>query len=183
MIRHLYVVTSFFWLCCAFGEAQSTCTPPPSGIVAWWPGDGNASDIVGGNNGIMQGVTFAPGEVGQAFSFDGSTAYVQVQSSPPLQPASAITVGAWVYMTGLPPAQHLSCILTKYDTYDAGAGASWILSVADSGQIEWQVSGPDYPISYTDIATVASIQLSSWHHVAATFDATTQNSLIYVDGS
>jgi hypothetical protein len=49
------------------------CTPPPSGIVAWWPGDGNANDIIGGNNGTMEGTArFAPGKVGLAFSLNGA---------------------------------------------------------------------------------------------------------------
>ena len=52
-------------------EAQS-CVEPPSGIVAWWAGDGNATDVQGGNNGTLQnGATFAAGMVAQAFSFDG----------------------------------------------------------------------------------------------------------------
>jgi hypothetical protein len=50
-------------------EAQQSCTPPPSGLVGWWPGDGNANDIVGGD------VAYVPGEVGQAFSFDASAAW------------------------------------------------------------------------------------------------------------
>jgi hypothetical protein len=53
------------------------CLTPPSGIVAWWDGEGNANDRTGTNNGtIIGGVTFAPGEVGQAFAFDGTTGYV-----------------------------------------------------------------------------------------------------------
>jgi hypothetical protein len=33
-------------------------------LVGWWPGDGNANDIVAGNNGTLQGnVTFVPGMV------------------------------------------------------------------------------------------------------------------------
>ncbi|MGH9945549.1 MAG: hypothetical protein ACRD9R_24610, partial [Pyrinomonadaceae bacterium] len=48
------------------------CLPPPAGMVAWYPGDGNADNLVGVNNGTLQnGATFAPGKVGQAFSFDG----------------------------------------------------------------------------------------------------------------
>src|SRR5439155_8470225 len=31
-----------------------TCVTPPSGMVSWWPGDGNANDIQGGNNGTLQ---------------------------------------------------------------------------------------------------------------------------------
>ena len=32
-------------------SALPVCDPPPSGLVAWWPGDGNAIDVVGGQNG------------------------------------------------------------------------------------------------------------------------------------
>jgi len=45
-------------------SAQS-CVPPPAGLVSWWPGDGNANDIVGQNNGTLRGAaTFIAGEVG-----------------------------------------------------------------------------------------------------------------------
>jgi hypothetical protein len=26
------------------------CAPPPSGLVSWWPGDGNYNDIIGRNS-------------------------------------------------------------------------------------------------------------------------------------
>src|SRR5207237_7898939 len=49
-----------------------SCVSPPSGMVAWYPGDGNAHDIQDGHDGTLQGgVTFAPGEVEQAFNFGG----------------------------------------------------------------------------------------------------------------
>ncbi len=51
-----------------------SCTPPPSGLVAWLPGDGNTNDISGNNNnGTPQGnVSYVAGKVAQAFTFDGS---------------------------------------------------------------------------------------------------------------
>src|SRR5438128_321718 len=50
-----------------------TCVPPPPDMVSWWPGDGNADDITGSNNGAFVGnSSFSTGEVDQAFSFDGS---------------------------------------------------------------------------------------------------------------
>ena len=55
----------------------------PSGLVALWSGEGNASDSAGENNGTLHGgVTFANGQVGQALRFDGSTGYVSVPHSP-----------------------------------------------------------------------------------------------------
>src|SRR5207245_1589335 len=36
----------------------------PFGLVSWWPGDGNANDVVDGNNGtLLNGAAFGAGEV------------------------------------------------------------------------------------------------------------------------
>jgi len=85
------------------------CTPPPSGMVGWWPGDGNANDIVGSNNGTLHGgVTFTPGEVGQAFNFDGSTGYVQVPQNNLWEFGSNdFTVDFWINLRRLPTAGNL----------------------------------------------------------------------------
>ena len=61
---------------------------PPSGLVAWWPGNGNALDIVDGNNGTLTGgVTYTNGEVGQAFDLDGTSGYVVAPASASLMSA------------------------------------------------------------------------------------------------
>jgi uncharacterized repeat protein (TIGR03803 family) len=60
-----------------FTTGEPSCATPPSGLVNWWPADGNADDIIGGDNGILEGgVSYTNGEVGEAFSFDGSSGYV-----------------------------------------------------------------------------------------------------------
>jgi hypothetical protein len=56
--------------------------PAPSGLVAWWTGDGNAADYAGSNDGILEGgATFAPGKVGQAFSLDGIDDWIRVPNT------------------------------------------------------------------------------------------------------
>jgi hypothetical protein len=60
-------------LCFNAGAGPTNCVPPPSGLVGWWPGENNANDIAGTNNGVLVGgTTFAQGVIGQAFSFDGT---------------------------------------------------------------------------------------------------------------
>jgi acetyltransferase-like isoleucine patch superfamily enzyme len=55
---------------------------PPSGLVSWWPGDADAADILGGNDGtLVNGTTVVAGKVGNAFSFDGIDDFVQVPDS------------------------------------------------------------------------------------------------------
>src|SRR5690349_3961713 len=49
------------------------CAPPLDGLVSWWGGDEDATDLQGNNSGkLMKGATYAPGFVSRAaFSFDG----------------------------------------------------------------------------------------------------------------
>ena len=73
------------------------CAMPAPNLVGWWPGDGNANDIKGGNNGTLEnGVTFAPGMVDQAFYFNGDHAYVKVPKAPELDMTDEVTVSFWM---------------------------------------------------------------------------------------
>ena len=82
------------------GQAVAqTCFAPPAGLVAWWPGDGNANDIVGGNDGVLNGDTsFTSGKVGQAFSFDGLGDFVQLPGT--FGGGPELTIDAWIKTTG-----------------------------------------------------------------------------------
>jgi phospholipase/lecithinase/hemolysin len=81
----------------------ATGTAVPAGLSDWWPGEGNANDSVGTNNGtLVGGVTFAPGEVGQAFSLNGVDAYVNFGSAPSFA-VQDFTLDAWV---SVDPAQN-----------------------------------------------------------------------------
>ena len=80
-------------------NASAKCIPPPSGLVGWWPGDGNTDDIQGGNHGTAQGATYAEGYVtsgnGQAFNFDGTNDYVSINGTN-LKNLQSGTIMAWV---------------------------------------------------------------------------------------
>ncbi|NVN91042.1 MAG: SBBP repeat-containing protein [Desulfuromonadales bacterium] len=63
----------------AYGEDLniSTCGGIPSGSVSWWRGEGNYNDQSGTHNATpVNGVSFLPGKVGQAFSFNGQNQYL-----------------------------------------------------------------------------------------------------------
>src|SRR5262245_55245194 len=75
---------------------SSVCTPPPSGLVSWWPGEGNAQDIIGGNNGTLTNNTaFVAAKVGQTFRFDGSGDAVLVGNPAGLR-LQSFTIDAWI---------------------------------------------------------------------------------------
>jgi hypothetical protein len=59
------------------------CPGTPPGMVAWWRGEWNTADYGGTNDAVFEGaVGYGPGEVGEAFLFDGETSYLQVPNSP-----------------------------------------------------------------------------------------------------
>ena len=82
-----------------------SCMLAPPGLIGWWPGDGNANDIAGANNGTLQGgaTANAASMVAQAFSFDGTNNYVQIPDSPILRPTN-LTIETWVRFSSLDSA-------------------------------------------------------------------------------
>jgi hypothetical protein len=67
------------------------------GLAAWWRGEDNALDSVGGHHGVADGVGYATRADTRSFSFDGS-ARVVVPDSPGIRstPRQYWTVSAWV---------------------------------------------------------------------------------------
>src|SRR6476619_5789082 len=80
----------------------ASCFNAPSGLIGWWPGDGNANTIFGTNNGSLQGgaSATAAGMVNTPFSFEGTNSFVQIPDSTLLHPTS-LTIEAWVLFTSL----------------------------------------------------------------------------------
>ncbi len=87
------------WYCVPTPVAPAaSCITPFSGMVSWWPGDGNANDIEGSNDGIViSGITFEEGQVASSFSASGSSsARVEVPDADSLDLGGDMTVSAWV---------------------------------------------------------------------------------------
>lgn len=74
-----------------------TCVQAPSGLLGWWPGDGNANDIYGVNHGILKnGLMFESGMVGQAFNLDGTDDFVEIPDASTLDIPGSLSVDAWI---------------------------------------------------------------------------------------
>ena len=154
-------------------EQPPPCVPVSPGLVAWWPGEGDANDLAGTNNGALLGgaTASAAGEVGQAFSFDGTNSFVQIPDSPQLDPTN-LTVEAWVLFSALDSAgaggslpgqqyivfkqnslndYHEGYNLTKTRT-DGGDAFSFIVSSASGDVLALQ--------------SVTLVTTGVWYHVA-----------------
>jgi hypothetical protein len=157
------------------------CDPPPSGLVAWWPADGNALDIVGGHNGTLEGgVTFSAGEVGQSFLLDGSTSYVDVTNASALNPAGPFSVECWV--NGGSAQNYSQCLLVD-KSHGFVDGTGWALQTDTSGNVDffYGIGGSSGASQYFPyVATTTSVLDSRWHHLVGVWTGTQLE--IYLDG-
>jgi len=156
------------------------CVQPPAGIVGWWPGNGDAKDVVGGNHGTpLNGAAFAPGLVGEAISLDGLNAYVEVQDSPSFT-LSSITIDAWVKPNSVIGSLHP--IVAKYNaSLPDPTGVSWsFLGAGNAGLVF--VAYQSLMVYRGVESDMAVLTPGVWQHVAATFDDQTQAITLYVNG-
>jgi hypothetical protein len=160
---------------------QPSCVTPPSDMVSWWPGDGNAFDIQGGNNGALEnGATFAPGRVGQAFSFNRNLSqFVEVPDAPNIRFGGNLpmSVDFWIYRTDPSTTQHfigkrVTCSGDGNGTFQMGVD---FVFTQDCG-VQF---GPPLPSGQT-VCSGQDLPMNTWTHLAGTFDGTTQR--LYMNG-
>jgi hypothetical protein len=156
----------------ADSHAQTTqCVQPPAGLVSWWPGDGNTTDIADGNNGSLQGTaTFGAGVVGQAFNFDGAEGAVVIGNPANLM-LQTFSIEAWIQRASLTQASAGpggGCIFCY------GAGNFGFL-LEDDGRVFLGRIGVDSVFSSS-----LRVNNTDFHHVAMTKSGVTVK--FYVDG-
>lgn len=157
--------------------AQAACVAPPSGLVSWWGGDGNANDVQGSNPGtLVNAVTFTAGKVGEAFDFGGVNQYVQAPESPSLDIIDALTLEAWIKVksyTGLSQAIASKLggrtVERSYTMFLGNAGEIYFGTVSSGAGGKW--------------VTGSAIPLNQWVHVAAVKDSGSTSARIYVNGA
>lgn len=152
----------------------------PSGIVGAWRGEGDGKDAVGSNHGSLKnGAGFGTGIVGHAFDLDGGDDYVEIPDDPSLAVTSAITVEGWIRPDNVDSGGQ---ILTQYDSSTDQIG--WGFGVLAGGALRFTLSeggAPEETYIYADTSS-SPVSAGVWTHVAATFDAATDEIHIYANG-
>ncbi len=144
--------------------------------TSWWKADGNANDSSGANHGaLVNGVTYAAGKVGQAFSFDGSLKYVRVPDAANLNfgTTTDFTLEAWIKLNG---AQNgLVGLLAK------GSGAPFYQLMVNGNHLYAEVFSA---AGFVPLAgTTTALDDGNFHHVALVVSRSGQNGKLYVDGN
>lgn len=148
-----------------------TCAAPATGMVAWWPGDGNALDIKGGNDGILQeGGGYSLGKVGGAFDFNGQNGFMSAGVRGLPVGDAPRTVETWIYTTEESWGNNIHTVFEYGENSDRRAFG---IDMHHHPQIEVYTFNEDL---YVD----THAPLEGWLHVAATYENETLS--VYVNG-
>ena len=149
--------------------AYADCVQAPSGLVSWWPGEGNANDIQSSNNGTLKnGATFSAGYVSQAFSLDGTNDFVEVPNNPNLD-VTSVTIDAWVKPNRVDTFNRVLAKDAVYDLYIFSGSLICIVSPSSHG----------YGVGF---GTGFEIQPNVWSHVACTYDEGSGKIRMFING-
>src|SRR5262249_5978259 len=67
-----------------------------SNAVSWWNANSTANDALGLNNATLSNVTYTTGEVGKAFSFNGTNGWAALGDPSSLAFTSSFSIEGWV---------------------------------------------------------------------------------------
>jgi hypothetical protein len=161
---------------------------PTNGLVGYWPFNGNANDASGNNhNGTVNGATLTTDRFGNstsAYSFNGSSNYIQVSDEPSLRLSGTdYTISVWFNETYLVNTEH-QAIISKRNPSAPGANLEgWILFLdvlsTPMGKVGIVIPGnPNTPAYTTD-----AVSLNNWYHVVEVYHSATQTMETYLNGT
>lgn len=174
------------WYQYIFNPTQSA---PTDGLIGYWPLNGNASDVVGGNDGTPANkspnfiqMEFADGSTRTVFNSSGNNSNsVSLGNPADLNLTKAITLEGWCQLTA------------------PGGDDSWIIRKAcdDSSENPWNVyklsvqygthfmfslsvNGVYQGLLSSETETILAASLNEWYYVVGTYDG--ENLKLYVNG-
>ncbi len=154
------------------GANQLTINTTATKPTDEWKGEGNANDSTGNNPGTIQGgVTYAPGVIGQAFQFNGTSSAVVVPDNAGLDTPN-FTIGGWFKLTQAPGSEYY--LASKY----GGNYNGWILRVNSS--LVPTISLAQQSNNFANATSSLPLTLNTWYYLAASYDGT--NLRLYING-
>ncbi|RFS24878.1 LamG domain-containing protein [Chitinophaga silvatica] len=153
-------------------------------LIAYWPLDSSAlaTDATGkGHNGTSFNTTLTTDRFGRtkgAYYFNGTNSYISVEDQADIRLTNtSYTLSAWVKLENYNTSSG-SDILAKRNDLPVGIGLSINGQISSpTGAVFMGAGGGSVNAHGTKVVT-----LNSWHMVSCTYNYTTQQVRIYVDG-
>jgi chitodextrinase len=165
------------------GAKRAQAAPTDGMVAAYAFGEGSGAttaDTSGSNNtGILSGASWtAAGQTGNALSFNGSSAFVNLGNGPALQFTGSMTVSAWVKASAFPVDD--AAVVSKRTGSNVGFQLD---TTVDSGPrtIGFKLASATGALMARYGATV--LQLNQWYYVTGVYDAAARTLNVYLNGA
>jgi hypothetical protein len=172
-----YIVVVFAIFFTSVGFAQLPNYIPTSGLVGYWPFNGNANDESGnGNNGTVNGATLTTDRFGvanKAYNFNSNPQYISFPngSASSLNITGNFTLSFWVKTTATTTNNGF---LNLGDNVASPPNAGGIVSgLTSGGKFGIGIRGNWY-------SSITSVNDNNWHHLTSTYDSGILK--IFIDG-
>lgn len=170
IVRLIWLGAAQLSLVGAAPTAAQPC-PLPSGGVAWWRAEGDSLDSIGTNHGTPQGaVTYAPGKVGQAFSFNGADTWLVMP--PVLTNAGAFSFEGWLKVRSFtnPDYTPILCQPCASQSPACIPGEYWFFAGNETSYGSFRFTAVWHDATQCDVHSVIPFGTGTWEHVAVTCD-------------
>jgi hypothetical protein len=141
-----------------------------SGLIAYYPFNGNDNDMSGNkNNPVYNNATLTADRLGNpnsAYHFDGKNDYMKVRSSPSLNTADQLSIALWVKPTGFYTGRCYNNMLLMKGDNDYREG-NYFLRFADpyTGCTNPDIKKEMFYGTGGAVATTPLINLNQWYSV------------------
>lgn len=166
----------YYSLINSMSKAVAAISSLLTGLYAVYKGESNANDSLGVYNGTaLGGLTYTAGKSGNAFTFNGTNAYVSLPDNA-VNFTGDFTISAWVNLTDFIQS---GSIFGNY-TYSGGLdyGYQWVFDKPTNSLIFAIHTGASTIVTTTSVAYTNGV----WYNVVVSRKASTRTK-IYVNGT
>ncbi len=174
------------------GEPPLSGVQIPSGAVAWLPAEGNATDVMSGRLGTVQGSScFGSGKVAQGFRFDANWSACVLPDTTTLDMRSSLSLLFWTKLDTPLALQPVTAYYSDYPFLVSKGNGDYskrnygIYFNKPANRLYFNginALGTDYIFSAVLDSASQYFDELGWHLVGAVWDRPTRKAHIFIDG-
>lgn len=161
------------------------CLPAPDGAIAWWPGESNTVDVIGGFDAtLLQSppayLLYTTGKVGAALNLGQFATYGSVTTGGGLNvnAGSGLTIEGWIR-----PNTYAVGPVAEWNDGRRNVGAGLLINSTGPGVIEATMTDTNIPGRFMALRSATyAVTNGVWQHVAMTYDKGSGLAALYVNG-
>ena len=161
-------------------SAQVPSYVPTSGLISWWPFNGNANDeSTYTNDGSVNSATLTIdrfGNANKAYSFDGGDDYIDIPHDSIFDFGTNINF-SFSFWLNTSTYHNISGIISKETTSIPGIGYQ-VMILENKPRFDFMSNGPND----IDFRGDTTINNGSWHHIVLTANRSNNTISFYLDG-